>query len=104
MPKGRLHTAPRTRSQVDIFKARIALAVLTVLAAAGLALLCLLRRAVTVPLQWLLALALFMRAVRQLFLMIPMLQAAVKRHSLSSCQLLCLNAVCCRPTHGSDTH
>ena len=71
------HPHPRAhpRSQVDVFKARVALAILTVIAAAGLALLCLLHRAVTVPLQWLLALALFARAIRQLFLMVPILQA-----------------------------
>lgn len=64
------------RSQVDLILARVIISAITFVAAIALAALCLYRRAVTVPLQWILVFAFLARTCRQLLLMGPMIAAA----------------------------
>ncbi|KAL3918040.1 MAG: hypothetical protein SGPRY_006159 [Prymnesium sp.] len=63
-------------SQVDLILARVIISAITFVAAIALAALCLYRRAVTVPLQWILVFAFLARTCRQLLLMGPMIAAA----------------------------
>ncbi|KAL1527548.1 hypothetical protein AB1Y20_008937 [Prymnesium parvum] len=61
---------------LDLMRARITIAIITFLAAVGMAKLCVARRAITVPLQWLLVFALVARHVRQLLLLVPIFAAS----------------------------